>query len=38
MNKTLYDFSVKTIDGKEKSLGDYRGAVVLVVNVASACG
>ncbi len=38
MTKTLYDFSVKTIDGKEKSLGDYRGNVVLVVNVASACG
>jgi len=38
MSKTLYDFSVKTIDGKEKSLADYRGNVVLVVNVASACG
>jgi glutathione peroxidase len=38
MSKTLYDFSVKTIDGKDKSLGDYRGNVVLIVNVASACG
>jgi glutathione peroxidase len=38
MSKTLYDFSAKTIDGKEKSLGDYRGNVLLIVNVASACG
>ncbi len=35
---TLYDFTHKTIDGEERSLGDYRGKVVLVVNVASKCG
>lgn len=29
---------VKTIDGKEVDLADYKGKVVLVVNVASACG
>jgi glutathione peroxidase len=36
--KTLHDFREKTIDGAEKSLADYRGKAVLVVNVASQCG
>jgi glutathione peroxidase len=35
---SIYDFTVKTIDGKEQSLGDYRGKALLVVNVASRCG
>jgi glutathione peroxidase len=35
---TIYDFSVKTIDGREQSLADYRGQTLLVVNVASKCG
>jgi glutathione peroxidase len=35
---TAYDFSAKTIDGKEQSLADYRGKAMLVVNVASKCG
>ena len=35
---TIYDFSVKTIDGHEQSLADYRGQALLVVNVASKCG
>jgi glutathione peroxidase len=35
---SIYDFSVNTIDGKEKSLADYKGKVLLVVNVASKCG
>lgn len=30
--------TVTTIDGQEKNLGDYKGQVVLVVNVASKCG
>ena len=38
MAKSIYDFSAKTIDGREKSLGDYRGHVTLIVNVASKCG
>jgi glutathione peroxidase len=38
MAKTLHDFHAKTIDGADKSLGDYRGRVALVVNVASQCG
>jgi len=32
------DFTVKTIDGKEQKLSDYKGKVVLLVNVASKCG
>jgi glutathione peroxidase len=31
-------FTVKDIDGKEQSLADYKGKVVLIVNVASKCG
>jgi glutathione peroxidase len=34
----VHEFTMKTIDGAEKSLGDYAGQVLLVVNVASACG
>jgi glutathione peroxidase len=36
--KSIYDFTMKTIDGKEKSLADYKGEVLLVINVASECG
>jgi glutathione peroxidase len=32
------NFTMKTIDGKEKNLADYQGKVVLMVNVASRCG
>jgi glutathione peroxidase len=35
---TIYDFTVKTIDGKETTLEPYKGKVVLIVNVASKCG
>jgi glutathione peroxidase len=31
-------FSVKTIDGGLKNLADYKGHVLLIVNVASRCG
>ena len=34
----VYGFTMKTIDGKDKSLGDYKGDVLLIVNVASFCG
>jgi glutathione peroxidase len=34
----LQDISFKTMDGREVSLKDYAGKVVLVVNVASKCG
>jgi glutathione peroxidase len=35
---TVYDFKARTIDGQEVSLSDYRGKVLLIVNVASQCG
>lgn len=35
---TLHDFQASTIDGTDKTLADYRGKAVLVVNVASQCG
>ena len=34
----VHDFSVETADGGEKSLGDYSGTTLLIVNVASKCG
>jgi|ERR1043165_773803 glutathione peroxidase len=36
--KTVYDFNVKDIDGKQVSLSQYKGKVLLFVNVASMCG
>lgn len=36
--KTIYDFKVKTIEGKETTLEQYKGKVMLIVNVASKCG
>ena len=38
MADTVYDIAVNRIDGSAASLGDYKGKVVLVVNVASKCG
>ncbi|WP_134683327.1 glutathione peroxidase [Brevibacillus migulae] len=35
---SVYDFTVTTIHGTEKSLSDYRGNVLLIVNTASKCG
>ena len=35
---TLHDFTATTLAGEEKSLADYAGQVVLVVNTASFCG
>ena len=35
---TIYDFTVATIDGNKKSLADYQGEVLLVVNIATHCG
>ncbi|KAG4186938.1 hypothetical protein ERO13_A08G074000v2 [Gossypium hirsutum] len=36
--ESIYDFTVKDIRGNDVSLSEYRGQVVLVVNVASKCG
>jgi glutathione peroxidase len=38
MAKSVHEFTVKTIKGQDKSLADYKGKVLLIVNVASACG
>lgn len=35
---SIYDFTVKDIRGNDVSLGDYKGKVLLIVNVASKCG
>ncbi|HLS08143.1 glutathione peroxidase [Lentibacillus sp.] len=35
---SIYQFSAKTIDGEEKSLADYKGNVLMIVNTASECG
>jgi len=35
---TVYDYSAKTISGKDKSLSDFKGKVLLIVNTASECG
>ena len=34
----VHDFKVRSIDGREVSLADYAGKVLLIVNVASKCG
>jgi glutathione peroxidase len=35
---SVYDFTLNDIDRKQVSLSQYRGKVVLIVNVASRCG
>jgi glutathione peroxidase len=36
--RNLHDIKVKDIDGKDTTLGAYKGKVLLIVNVASKCG
>ncbi|HVP27769.1 MAG TPA: glutathione peroxidase [Myxococcota bacterium] len=36
--KSVLDRSMKRLDGSEQNLADYKGQVVLMVNVASKCG
>lgn len=38
MQKSVFDFTVKNIEGREQSLADFRGKTLLIVNVASKCG
>jgi glutathione peroxidase len=34
----IHDIAAQRIDGAERDLGEYRGKVLLIVNVASRCG
>jgi glutathione peroxidase len=38
MSQNVYDFSVNKINGSKTTLNDYKGKVMLIVNVASKCG
>lgn len=38
MSATIYDIPVKKITGEDSSLAEFKGKVLLVVNVASKCG
>ena len=38
MSTTLYDIPINKIDGSAATLGEHKGEVMLVVNVASKCG
>ena len=35
---SIHQFTVKNIEGKEVSLSDYKGKVLLIINTASKCG
>ena len=37
-DKTAYDFKAVDIDGRERSLREFEGRALLIVNVASKCG
>jgi glutathione peroxidase len=37
-DKSLHQFKVKSLEGKDVDLADYKGKVVMVVNTATACG
>ena len=36
--KNVYDFTIKTIEGKEIKLSQFKGKKMLIVNTASKCG
>jgi len=36
--KSMYEFTMKNIDGQDVKLDTYKGKVVMIVNVASKCG
>jgi glutathione peroxidase len=38
MEMSIYDFEAKDLEGKTVKLADYKGKVLLIVNIASRCG
>lgn len=38
MEKSIYDYKVEGIDGKEINFADFKGKKILIVNTASECG
>lgn len=38
MGKTIYDYKVESLDGKEINFADFKGKKILIVNTASKCG
>ena len=38
MGKTIYDYKVESLDGKEINFADFKGKKILIVNTASECG
>lgn len=37
-NKSIYEFTAKSIEGTDVNFSDFKGKVLLIVNVASKCG
>jgi glutathione peroxidase len=37
-SKTIFDFTVKSLDGKDVKLSQYKGKKIVILNVASECG
>ncbi|MCG9696078.1 glutathione peroxidase [Shewanella sp. Isolate11] len=37
-SNSIYDYSVTNIDGTSRSMSDFKGKVLLIVNTASKCG
>ncbi len=38
MGKSIYDYKVESLDGKEINFADFKGKKILIVNTASKCG
>ena len=38
MKESIYDYKVKDIDGNEVAMSEFKGKVLMIVNVASKCG